>query len=99
MEFNKEILIQVLEKDFGPDKHLPSVADLEKLRLWILPKVKRFLDCDMQGLLNLMYRLDIDEERFKNILSESKTDEICSDLCDLIIERELLKVKYRALYS
>ena len=61
--------------------------------------VTNLLNKDMAKLLNALYRIDVDEKIFKEILSHSAPNEIGRQLSREIIKRELQKVRTRAKYS
>ena len=66
----------------------------EKLRILI----KYMLDREFEKLLNAMYRLDINEEKFKMVLSNQESQDVALDIADLVIEREMQKVITRRKY-
>ena len=86
----------ILTKDFGGEA--PSLFSLEELRKFVIREMNIFLDSDMQGLLNLMYRLDIDESEFKKTLSTVPVPELAGTLADIIIRREIKKLEFRKKY-
>ncbi|MFI5219673.1 MAG: hypothetical protein ACHQNT_09300 [Bacteroidia bacterium] len=47
----------------------------------------------------LLYRIDVDEKKVNEILNNSATKDIASQLASLVIEREFMKVLLRKLYS
>jgi hypothetical protein len=53
---------------------------------------------NFEKLCNAMYRLDVSENKFHEALTGSDPSEISAKLADLVIERELQKVKTRELY-
>ncbi len=55
-----------------------------------------FLDHKFERLLQIMYRLDIDEKKFKDALNSNKPSE---SIAKLVIEREIQKVNFRKMYS
>lgn len=66
----------------------------EKLTLII----GHLLTNNFEKLCNAMYRLDVSERKFHEVLTGSDPAEISSRLADLVIEREMQKVKTRELY-
>ncbi len=56
------------------------------------------LEYDPQRLVNLMYRLDADETRFKAALTHSSRESIADQLAELVLEREKQKVFWRNKY-
>jgi hypothetical protein len=73
-------------------KHLDELKEkLEKI-------VAYLLDNDFERLLNAMYRLDINEEKFKLAISGLSGDSISKEITELIINREIKKLKTRVKY-
>jgi hypothetical protein len=56
------------------------------------------LNQDMERLLHAFYRIDLDEQLFKKILTEEAPDNISLKLAQEVIKRELEKVKTRENY-
>lgn len=74
-------------------KHLDELKEkLEKI-------VAYLLDSDFEKLLNAMYRLDINEEKFKMAVSGLSGNSISNEITELIINREIEKLKTRAKYK
>lgn len=73
--------------------------DYEKLFLFILPRVKELLDRDLSGLLNVLYRLDVSEERFKEVLVKGNPEHLSEEVSRLIVDREKERLYYRKKYS
>lgn len=65
----------------------------------ITPKVSEMINNDMEGLLNALYRIDVDEDKFKRLLSTELPDKIALSLSRLIVERELKKAATRVKYK
>jgi hypothetical protein len=53
----------------------------------------------MNQLLNIFYRIDLDEKKVNNILTFSPPDKIASELCELVIKREMKKEEMRRKFS
>ncbi len=78
-----------VEISFSEFEHFTDA--LEKL----VPIISHLLDHDFQRLLQIMYRIDIDEAKLKSALADIKP---AKEISRLIIERELQKVKTRLYY-
>lgn len=62
--------------------------------------VAYFLERNIEKLLSAMYRIDVDERKFREALDSGKDlNHIASNIAELIVNRELEKVKYRNLYG
>jgi len=76
------------------DEHLDLNTLHEKLSLL----VAYLMEHDMHRLLNAMYRLDVSETRFHEAMQSESKQEAAIRIADLIIEREMQKVKTRLHY-
>lgn len=96
MNDNQESLHSALSKNWGLT-HDPSLS-MEDLRRVLRSRIKELLQDDFHALVQLMYRLDIDENRFHSAMSAPGSDERVNTLTDLIIERELQRIEFRRKY-
>jgi len=71
----------------------------ESLEKRISSIVGHLLDKDMNRLLNSLYRIDVDEMKFKKILTEEPPENLSRRIAQEIIRRELQKVKTREKYK
>ena len=98
------ILSDLINKDLQLDAEdaLVSTEDMPDMnafhtKLSIL--VAYLMENDMHRLLNAMYRLDVSEARFHEAMQRFSKEEAAIEITDLIIERELQKVKTRLHYK
>ena len=98
---NEARLSELIIQDFNlePEQGLLEVGHLDELREKLEKIVAYLLDNDFERLLNAMYRLDINEEKFKMALSGMGTNAISAEITDLIVSREIQKLKTRMKYS
>ena len=92
-----ELIIQDLNLE--PEQSLSEIDHLNELKEKLEKIVAYLLDNDFERLLNAMYRLDINEEKFKLALSGIGKNAISAEITDLIISREIQKLKTRMKYS
>lgn len=87
LDFNLE------ENQFQPVENKLSVIreELEKIISFLLEK-------DFERLLNAMYRLDVSEEEFKEVINGTFGNDVSGKLADLVITRELKKMETRAMF-
>ena len=71
---------------------------LEALRRALALRLATMLEREMARLPELLYRIDLDEERVRTVMTTSPLDRIAFDLADLVIERTLEKVETRERY-
>jgi hypothetical protein len=76
-----------------------DIQDLEELKKFLSEKIKMLLDEKYDSLINLLYRIDIDDKKIEEVFSKVKKDNIPGSIADLIIERQLQKIHYRKMYK
>lgn len=92
-----ESIIQDFHLD--SDNELVSIRHMDDLRHKLEKIVAYLLDNDFERLINALYRLDINEEKFKLALAGFGETEVAQKIADLIISREIQKIKTRKRYS
>ena len=94
-------VVQLLSFDFqlDPDHFLPVHDGFEKLRNKVKHVIDHLLQTDFEKLLNIMYRLDIDESKFKAVISGTYGNDVSGKLAEFVIERELKKMETRKRYK
>lgn len=92
-------LIEKLSKDFSLEKDLlPSTVDLSHIRNHLISKIKELMGRDYQRFLNSLYRIDVDENKVREIIHSRDITSIPDRLADLIIDRQLMRVRTQILY-
>ncbi len=71
----------------------------EQLKEWLSNIINEKIRYDLEGLLNILYRLDIAEKRAMAALNNETPEPVHYALADLIIEREIQKVHTRNWYK
>lgn len=96
MKSNIEVAQQLLLKDLDIDDPGLIFSKMEALQNWLAGEIAVLLDRDFQRLLNILYRIDINESKVKLAFTADKP---AWEIAGLIIERELKKVATRREYS
>lgn len=95
LELNK-----LLVKDFQTEEVIHSNAfDMYTIRTRLAALISILLDKDMNRLLTIFYRVDLREDKVRQIIAQAPVAEISIRLADLVIEREMEKVKTRIKYK
>ncbi len=102
---NNELIKPLIEKlynDFLIDKNnLPVKKDYsEELRIikeFLAKRIIQLMEKNEERFFNTLYRIDVDENKVARILNTSPS--IPDDLADLIIERQLQRLKTQMLYK
>ena len=81
-------------------EEVPTPGSLQELREKLSQLIGWLLDHDFQRLLNAVYRVDVPESRFKEVLANPLAEKpVAVQIAELVLERELQKVRTRMLYS
>ncbi len=96
MNGNQESLRRALSKNWGLITE--PALDIDDLRNALASKLREFLKEDFHGLVQAMYRLDINESKFHRAMSEPDIELQIRALTELIIEREIQRIHFREKY-
>jgi hypothetical protein len=93
----------VIRKDFALTKQDTAVkknnpAGYEALKKQLAAAIERMMDTNLEKLLHLLYRVDIDERTTHRNLDEHPPEAIPTQLAELVIKREMQKVYTRKLH-
>lgn len=78
---------------------LPENISYEKLREAVARQINPLITNDFNKLLSLLYRIDINENKLKNMLAKNPSTEASLLIADLIIERQLQKIESRKMFN
>ena len=88
-----------LEQSLQLFETLPeNTATFEEQRALLIAVVNDLIHRDFSKLLQILYRIDVDEQKLKTALFESPLP-VAETISDLIIERQLQKIKFRAQFE
>ncbi len=89
-------LTEVLNQDFS--LHIVRSISFEELKLKLAQRIHFLINNEFQELIQMLYRIDVDETRLKKMLAQTNEDAGML-IATLIIERQLQKIesgkKYR----
>lgn len=97
------ILSELINKDLQLDDEDALISgeenpDLNLFHQKLSMLVAYLMENDMHRLLNAMYRLDVSEAKFHEAMQRDSKESAALHVADLIIEREMQKVKTRLYY-
>lgn len=97
---NIQAVAYLVIKDFKLSENREEFLSigLEEFREKLQKMIAYLLDNKFDRLLNAMYRLDINEQKFRLALSGHDNQNIAREITDLIIERESQKVITRKIF-
>lgn len=87
----KEMLEKQLDVNYT-EKHLVS---REALIAWLSAHIVYMLQHEMEKLLQLLYRIDVNEKKVKAAFAQSNPGMIAPAIAELILDRELQKAQSR----
>ncbi len=67
----------------------------EEMRIKVHETIQHLIEYDFQKLVEVLYRIDVDERKLKRILSDNKNKDAAIIIGDLIIERQVEKFNSR----
>ncbi|SNS01214.1 hypothetical protein SAMN06295967_10237 [Belliella buryatensis] len=89
---------QLIKKDFSLET-TESIEAEEALLQFLKPIVHQMLNRDFERLLQVCYRIDLGENRLKQILHETDPELMVDELSVAIIKRQKQKIEIRRKYS
>lgn len=85
------------------DSYMPAEGDeasrFQELRKVLIRRIEELIDKDPEKLMWVLYRIDVSEQRVKEALASSTSANHAEIIADLIIARQIEKVKTRAQHS
>ncbi|MCU0371203.1 MAG: hypothetical protein MUC31_07300 [Bacteroidales bacterium] len=103
MDENAE-LAGLINKDLGSIEEnmlIPAGAGLDRalIREKLAVLIAHLMQNNFEKLCQAMYRLDVPESRFDRAINENELQDIPYAIADLVIEREMQKVRTRIMYK
>jgi hypothetical protein len=88
----------LIQKDFDIAEQAlaASYEDLERL---LHVRIVELLNRDFEKLLQICYRIDLGEQKLKQILYQSEAEFMSIELTRALIKRQMLKVELRRKYA
>jgi len=93
VEKETSLLTRALQKDLSLVP-LPN-SSFEQLRSSLASHINHLINHDFEKLVFYLYRIDVDEARMRALLTHKEGNDAPMLIADLIIERQLQKIKSR----
>jgi hypothetical protein len=71
----------------------------DNIRLHLKNEINYLIDADFRKLINLLYRLDVSEQKIRQVLITDPGTDAAELITDLVIERQLAKMTTRTHYT
>lgn len=85
------------------ESHMPDAGDeatrFRELRKVLIRRIEELIDKDTEKLMWVLYRIDVSEQKVKEALAANTSANHAEVIADLIIARQIEKVKTRAEHS
>jgi (2Fe-2S) ferredoxin len=72
---------------------------LDEMKSIITDKIRNLMMTNLEKLQHILYRVDVDAQKTTEIFTQALPEEIAPRLADLIVERQLAKVRTRYKYK
>ena len=86
--------VSIADKILSEANSIEDVSN-EQTRKRLMDLINELIQKDFNALLQLLYRIDVDEKKIRIYLKENKNLDSASILADMIIERQHQKMKSR----
>ena len=74
---------------------LPDNIPLEELKQKLALHINHLINHDFEKLVSLLYRIDVNENKIRQLLKQEEGENAAGLMADLIIERQLQKIESR----
>lgn len=103
MDENEQLAV-LINKDLGGFEEtmlIPAGEGIDRtvIRDKLALLIAHLMQSNFEKLCQAMYRLDVPESRFDRAMNENPVEEIPYAIADLVIEREMQKVRTRIMYK
>ena len=94
---NNALLIEILQKEFL--LRLPEKISIAGLKEMLSAHINYLITHNFNHLVSLLYRIDVSETKLKTLLKENPGEDAGKIIAELIIERQLQKIKTRQQFN
>lgn len=96
---DKQALIKNIISLIGAETSVSEVESKDESILnYIELRVQHLIDTDFQGLLQILYRLDVNENELKMNIEKTSPDKVPRLIAEMIFKREKQKLKTKEQY-
>ncbi|MEO5946864.1 MAG: hypothetical protein ABIP79_08610 [Chitinophagaceae bacterium] len=81
------------------DLQLATSLTYEQLHEKLADEINKLINHDFEKLIFYLYRIDVHEDKMRTLLEKSNGEDAAVLIADLIIDRQLQKIKSRQLFS
>ncbi len=78
---------------------LPVTLNKELNREWLAAMINELLNNNFQGLISILYRVDVNETKLRALLAQHPDTNAGNIIADLLIERQRQKINTRSSFK
>ena len=93
----QQTLIEAINSALGIE--LPERTSFYDMRKALQAEINRLVETDFHRLVDILYRIDVNERKLKFLLEENVGEDTPVIIADLIIERQMEKLRSRAAFK
>lgn len=90
-------LIRLLQKELTID--FVDKKSYEEIHAQLATYINDLIKTDFEKLITYLYRIDVSEQKLKQLLQQNQQEDAGNLIATLIIERQQQKIKSRAMFS
>ncbi len=90
-------LVPVLNNTLG--LQIPGQSSMDAIKEMLAFQINRLIEEDFEKLVFLLYKIDVNEKKLTRLLDQQKDGNTALLLAELVIERQLEKIKTREQYG
>ena len=98
LEMQSDSTLSIPEKIISVSNSIEG-KPIEKIREQLISLINELINKDFHALVQLLYRIDVDEKKIRHYLDTNKNEDSAFILADMIIERQFEKIKSKKHYS
>lgn len=97
MTDNDDDIILLLNKELSLE--IPANISFAELKEQLTQHINHLINTDFEKLIFYLYRIDVHEDKMRQLLQQQEGENAASLIAQLIIDRQLQKIKSRAEFN
>jgi hypothetical protein len=96
MEESKELSLAISSRF---ELEISENYTFDDLKQALFYRIKELLDKNVERLLSMLYRVDLNQKKLDEIFENGSKEDIAAKIAEAVIERQLQKIKTREFYK